>query len=252
MPLQLPQLQCSKAEATSLIAEQIKRGRQINPDLLLRRTAQRRYRNWDRETHNVLLQLFDTDRYAKEFENITKGMTTKDGSTWQAKLFGHLTVKIELLKEFQRRIEKHLITPTERPADFWCLIHPDIINVTKTRFEAGHYADCAESAFKYINNVVKAIVKGKTGNELDGASLMRTAFSPKNPLITIDDLSTNDGQSIQQGYMDIFAGAMTGIRNPKAHGIVTIGPERAIHFIYLASLLLDTLDIAEKKYRYVT
>jgi uncharacterized protein (TIGR02391 family) len=99
---------------------------------------------------------------------------------------------------------------------------------------------------------VKRIVKGKSGNELDGAPLMKTAFSVKNPVITLDDLSTNDGQNIQQGYMEIFAGAMTGIRNPKAHGIVTIGPERAIHFIFLASLLMDTLNIAEKKYRYVT
>ena len=80
---------------------------------------------------------------------------------------------------------------------------------------------------------------------------MRTAFSVKNPVIAIDDLSTSDGQSIQQGYMDIFAGAMTGIRNPKAHRIVTIGPERATHFIFLGSLLMDTLDIAEKQYRYV-
>jgi hypothetical protein len=131
--LQLPQLQCSKSEAISLIAEQLNRGLQINPALLLRRTAQRRYRTWDRETHTVLSQLFDTERYAKEFKNITEGMTTKEGNTWQANLFERLNVKIGLLKEFQRRIEKHLITPTERPADFWSLIHPDIINVTKNK-----------------------------------------------------------------------------------------------------------------------
>jgi uncharacterized protein (TIGR02391 family) len=250
--LQLPQLQCSKTEAIGLIAEQIKRGRQIDPSLLLRRTAQRRYRQWDRETHAVLLQLFDTDRYAKEFKIMTEGMTTKDGQTWQANLAERLKIKIGLLKEFQRRIDKHLAIPSEQPADFWSLIHPEIIRVTKTRFDSGHYADCAEAAFKYINTVVKRIVKAKTGNELDGASLMRTAFSVKNPVIAIDDLSTNDGQSIQQGYMDMFAGAMTGIRNPKAHGIVTIGSERATHFIFMASLLMDTLDIAAKRYRYVT
>jgi uncharacterized protein (TIGR02391 family) len=179
-------------------------------------------------------------------------MATKEGQTWQANLTDRLKAKIGLLKEFQRRIDKHLIVVSQQPADFWSLIHPEIIKVTKTRFESGHYADCAEAAFKYINTVVKRLVKTKTGNELDGASLMRTAFSVKNPVITIDDLSVNDGQSIQQGYMDIFAGAMTGIRNPKAHGIVTIGSERAIHFIFLASLLMDTLDIAEKNYRYVT
>ena len=78
--MQLPQLKCSQAEAKNLIGEQIKRGRQIDPPSLLPRTAQRRYRQWDRETYTVLLHLFDTDRYAKEFKNITEGMKTKHGN----------------------------------------------------------------------------------------------------------------------------------------------------------------------------
>jgi uncharacterized protein (TIGR02391 family) len=250
--LQLPQLQCSKAQAISLIAEQIKRGRQINPPFLLRQTAQRRYRRWDSETHTLLLQLFDTDRYAKEFKTITDGMTTKDGGTWQANLSDRLSIKIELLKEFQRRIEKHLIEPSEQPADFWSLIHPEIIKVTKSRFESGHYADCAEAAFKHINSVVKDLVTPILGKELDGSSLMKTAFSVNSPLVEIDTITTETGRSIQQGYMEIFAGSMTGIRNPKAHAVIEIGKERAIHFLFLASLLMDTLDIARNKYRYAT
>ena len=50
--------------------------------------------------------------------------------------------------------------------------------------------------------------------------------------------------------MEIFAGAMTGIRNPKAHMNIEIGRERAIHFLFLASLLMDTYDMANKNYRY--
>jgi hypothetical protein len=49
--------------------------------------------------------------------------------------------------------------------------------------------------------------------------------------------------------MEIFAGAMTGIRNPKAHGVVMIGPERAIHFILLAH---GHSGHSTKKYRYAT
>jgi hypothetical protein len=44
------------------------------------------------------------------------------------------------------------------------------------------------------------------------------------------------------GYMDIFAGAMTGIRNPKAHENMTITKNRAIHHLFLASLLFNRLD----------
>ncbi|MGA3284750.1 MAG: TIGR02391 family protein, partial [Verrucomicrobiota bacterium] len=73
-------------------------------------------------------------------------------------------------------------------------------------------------------------------------SLMRTAFSANNPVIVLDDLSTDSGKNIQQGYMDIFAGSMTGIRNPKAHGNVQIDSKRAIHMLFLASHLLYIFD----------
>jgi len=250
--LKLPQLKCSKAEAISLIAEQITRGGQINSPVLLRRTAQSRYRQWEKETHTLLSELFDTDRYAKEFTTLTEGMNTNDGLTWQTRISERLSIKIGLLKEFQQRIEKHAIAPSQQPADFWSLIHPEIIAVTKTRFESGHYADCAEAAFKHINSVVKDLVKTATGKELDGASLMRSAFSANSPVIEIDNIATETGRNIQQRYMEIFAGSMTGIRNPKAHAVIEIGKERAIHFIFLASLLMDTIDIGLNKYRYPT
>lgn len=128
------------------------------------------------------------------------------------------------------------------PNDFWSDIHPKIIAVDKTRFESSHYADAVESALKEINSCIKDIVRRKTGNELDGAPLMYTAFSPKNPIIVLDDLSTDSGRNIQQGYMEIFAGAMTGIRNPKAHDNINITEIRAKHFMYLASLLMHKID----------
>ena len=45
--------------------------------------------------------------------------------------------------------------------------------------------------------------------------------------------------------MDIFAGAMTRIRNPKAHNNVVIDENRTIHLLYLASLLMYKLDEAK-------
>ena len=97
---------------------------------------------------------------------------------------------------------------------------------------------------KEINSYVKNIVKKKRGEELDGAKLMNTAFSPDKPVITLDDLSTVTGKNIQQGYMQIFVGSMIGIRNPKAHENINIDKKRAIHFIFLASLLMSKLDEA--------
>jgi len=63
----------------------------------------------------------------------------------------------------------------------------------------------------------------------------------------LDNISTKTGRNIQIGYMQLFSGAMTGIRNPKAHNNLTITPERAIHFMFLASLFMYKLDEAKGK-----
>lgn len=125
---------------------------------------------------------------------------------------------------------------------FWNLINPAITRVSKSRFDSGHYADSVEAALKEINKVIKEIVKTDTGEELDGAQLMYKAFSPNQPVIRIGDLSSETGRNIQQGYMQIFAGAMIGIRNPKAHENIVINSNRAIHLLTLASLLISKLD----------
>jgi uncharacterized protein (TIGR02391 family) len=69
-----------------------------------------------------------------------------------------------------------------------------------------------------VNDAVKGLVREADGRELDGAGLMTTAFSPQNPIIRLTALATETDRNIQQGYMQIMAGAMTGVRNPKAHG----------------------------------
>lgn len=136
---------------------------------------------------------------------------------------------------------------SEGSHSFWQLLHPDIVAISKSRYESGHHADSVEAAFKEINSRVKATVKQLTGKEYDGADLMNRTFSPTNPLITLDDLTTEDGKNIQQGYMQIFAGSMTGIRNPKAHSNVTLKAEEAIPFLFLASLLLTKYEVAKAR-----
>lgn len=90
--------------------------------------------------------------------------------------------------------------------------------------------------------MVKDIVKQKTNEEYDGARLMNKAFTPNNPIVVLGDLSTQTGKDLQIGYMQIFSGAMTGVRNPKAHDNIVIDRKRAIHFLFLASLLMSKID----------
>lgn len=126
--------------------------------------------------------------------------------------------------------------------NFWLLLHKRVVEVAKPRFEAGHYADAVEAALKELNIAVKNRVKQKTNQELDGAPLMQKAFSLNAPIIVLDDLGTDSGRNQQLGYMQIFAGAMIGIRNPKAHENMVITSERAIHHLFLASLLFSRFE----------
>ena len=104
------------------------------------------------------------------------------------------------------------------------------------------FGDAVEASYKEVNDTAKRIVRDVDGQELDGATLMNRAFSPNHPLIRLTELKTETDRSIQQGYMQIMAGAMTGIRNPQAHGNLDPGANRALHLICLASLLMHMID----------
>jgi len=147
------------------------------------------------------------------------------------------------IPEMKKRMEA-TVDDSVADQDFWLHVHPKIAAVARGRFREGTYADAAEASLKEVNAVVKRIVVERTASERDGADLMQHAFSIDRPVIKLADLSTESGRSEQRGYMQIFAGAMTGVRNPKAHENIQINREKAVHFVYLASLLMHKLDEA--------
>jgi uncharacterized protein (TIGR02391 family) len=157
---------------------------------------------------------------------------------------GVLAIATLLRQELGRRKQPEVKLPKTENPSFWSNLHPKVVELGKPRFEANHFADCVEASFKEVNDRVKSMVKTRTGQENDGVPLMKQALSPNGPIISLADMSTSSGKSEQQGYMEIFAGAMTGIRNPKAHSNIVIDEKRAIHLLYLASLLMYKLDDA--------
>lgn len=133
---------------------------------------------------------------------------------------------------------------TRENMSLWPYIHPRIEHVSKEKFNHGFYADAVESAFKEVNHRVKQIYKKQRNEEKDGQDLMRKAFSPTNPLLVFEPLDNESAKNVQEGYMQIFAGAIQGIRNPKAHENITITQDRAVKHLILASLLMDKIDEA--------
>ena len=253
--LGIPKLQMSAQEAEAVLKNQKRRGinatqHEFNTQGIA--DAEKRLSAWEQETDSLLREMFDTPELAEEFGRAA-GLYSNLGRTEMARLqaiSGRVTYKNYAIDEIINRLPDYQQRAQPKPPEFWDLIHPSITQVAKTRFDSGHYADCAEAALKHINTVVKEIVLRQTGEELDGASLMKKAFSVNHPVIVIENINTDSGKSVQQGYMEMFAGAMMGIRNPKAHAVIVISRERAIHFLFFASLLMDTLDIANNTYRY--
>lgn len=124
--------------------------------------------------------------------------------------------------------------------DFWSFLHPSIVPEAAGRFHSGFYADAVLAALKVITHEIRR----RTGLDLDGAQLMTRAFATNQPLLQFDGSGTETARNLQQGYLQIFAGTMMAVRNPKAHGFENIDPTRCIHFLFLASLLAYKLDEA--------
>jgi uncharacterized protein (TIGR02391 family) len=153
------------------------------------------------------------------------------------------TLQSFVIPEARRLLATTDIEQSQSPTQwFWEFVHPRICTLARPRFEAGFFGDAVEASFKEVNDAVKRIVRDTDGRELDGAGLMTTAFSPQNPVIRLSAMITETDRNIQQGYMQIMAGSMTGIRNPKAHGNLNPDSLKALHLIALASLLMHKVD----------
>lgn len=139
-------------------------------------------------------------------------------------------------------LKRHVLA--KKNEGFWSYIHPLIYQVSEERFHGGFYADAVEAALKEVNSRVKKLYKKYRGEEKDGQDLMRKAFTVSNPLLIFEEIDTESGRNVQEGYMQIFAGAMQGIRNPKAHENMSISREDTVKRLILASLLMDKIDEA--------
>ena len=153
------------------------------------------------------------------------------------------TIQDYVLPEMRHAMARSDIDQTADQSDyFWALIHPRIAAIARPRIERGFMGDAVESSFKEVNDAVKRLALEAGHRELDGHGLMTTAFSLDNPIIRLNDLLSISERDEQKGYLQIYAGAMTGIRNPKAHANLNPPLAKTLHLVALASLLMHRLD----------
>ena len=124
-------------------------------------------------------------------------------------------------------------------------LHPIIKRASESLFKSGHYADAIFCAYKALCNYVK---ERSEVEDLDGQSLMARVFDEEKPLLKLNPLRSRSDKDEQTGFKLLFMGAMTGIRNPKAHeNVVQEDPNRTLEYLVFASLLAKRVDESSKK-----
>lgn len=126
---------------------------------------------------------------------------------------------------------------------FWRYVPDTIARVAKRLFREGHFSEAVEAACKELNDVVKKEFFKRTGKECDGVSLMRNAFGHEQCVISLSNAENAETRkSEQQGYMEMFAGVMSALRNPKAHANLPLEKIDAVRQLMLVGMLMDRFE----------
>ena len=131
------------------------------------------------------------------------------------------------------------------------ITHPLIRQASESHFKHEKYRSAVLDAMVQLEQMIKTkakFPKNNRGKELSGSKLMHRVFDSNDPILNWCSNDTQIGKDELEGYKLIMAGAMIGIRNPKAHAIFTINPIRAVKLLTLATLLAELVDAS----KYVT
>jgi len=122
-------------------------------------------------------------------------------------------------------------------------IHPEISKASKQLFDDGYYRQATLDAFICLEDQTKKV------SEINDAGfrLMMSAFNENNPKIKLNSLDDDSKKNEQEGYRHIFAGAMRGIRNLRAHSIIPDTMNECLDHLSIASALMRKIDDAEKR-----
>lgn len=157
------------------------------------------------------------------------------------KLLEDMKKELEIVWNIDWVITKKIKEKKFEIDNFWSIIHRKIIKVSKQLFENWHYDDAVFKAVKQI----EIEIKNKTGiQDSSWKSLMFNVFNETNSKIIFkeDKLNNQTNKDIQEWYKFLFWGTMQAVKNPKSHDNIRIDKKRAIHLLFLVSLLMYKLD----------
>ena len=121
-------------------------------------------------------------------------------------------------------------------------------NVHSRIFEYCNAELLQENYFHTVFEATKSVaeeIRRRTGLTEDGAELIEKAFSIRNPLIQINDLSTETKQSEHKGFANLIKGVFGMFRNTTAHAprlVWEINEEDALDVLSTISLIHRKLE----------
>jgi uncharacterized protein (TIGR02391 family) len=189
---------------------------------------------------------FNEHQHVRLLTEIRVGMGASDiirsKERGRKRVIGILTGLIGRLREKREDIASGEMTTPSTYFDRLNL-HRRIRDVSQDLFLDGYHWEAVFAASKALVNYVKE----RSGRyDLDGAALVRTVFSRKNPVLAFNDLSDQTDQDEQEGMMHLFEGTILGIRNPGGHSFPEGSEQRAIEYISLLSLLAYRVQEAKR------
>lgn len=199
-----------------------------------------RHKNYLEFKNNLTKFIYENHlNQTTEWELISKNLVIKSS---QYMVVEEADIILEQLEKIK------LILLEKKNEYFGQYIHPIIKELVFVKYNSKQYADAVESAFKEINSRLKKIYRKHYSSpqlkEPDGKNLIEYIFALEQNRLKFENISTESGENIQKGYIQIFSGAITAIRNPKAHENLTLTKDSAIKRLILASLLMDKIDDA--------
>jgi uncharacterized protein (TIGR02391 family) len=123
--------------------------------------------------------------------------------------------------------------------------HQEIFKYCKSELLQDNYFHAVLEAVKGVAERLRQM----SGLDNDGADLVNTVFSVKNPILAINSLKTETELSEQKGVANLLVGVFGAIRNPTAHApkVVWSMPEQdAIDVLGILSYVHRKLDGAAK------
>jgi uncharacterized protein (TIGR02391 family) len=87
------------------------------------------------------------------------------------------------------------------------------------------------------------MIRHRTQSTSDGNALTGQAFGLDNGRLIFSEVDTETGQNDQKGFLQIFQGVYTGVRNVKSHSLThDLDKMKAAQYLVMLSLLARRVD----------